>query len=400
VQDAWLSAYLDPLPLDVAATVVLDVARCWGGDYRERAVEALSMGKRSVLEQVASYLGDPVMDWVAQSILLDAGQKAVPVLVRKLRSKDEPVWTGAWTVIASMGSGDIGQGLVPLLEDPDPELRIRALKLYGNSMPAGSHPELLPLLDDPDLMVRRWALATVGMLGVQDAVPRLMQYARSSKTPPGVLAEALFSLGLLEVHEAVPEMVEGAGHQSTEVRESVALALGNVGADGVLQPLLGLLGDDEPTVVLNAIQSVGILANEDAIPYLEGLVESPHPALAEASWLAIERIRAANTVSLAELDDEAVEQVCGELGAEQLSDLAKNPGKEAMSCLLKKLKSKDHEVREAACVALGERGDPKAMGLLKKRTKDKKPGVRKAAWAALEILDKIKKKKKKKKKSK
>ncbi len=395
VQDAWLSAYLEPLPLDLAATVVLDVARCWGGDYRERAVEALSMGKRSVLEQVASYLGDPVMDWVAQSILAEAGSKAVPVLVRKLRSKDEPVWTGAWTVIASMGSSDIGSGLLTLLEDSDPELRIRALKLYGNSMSAGEYPELLPLLDDPDLMVRRWALATVGMLGVHSAVPRLMKYAQSSKTPPGVLAEALFSLGLLEVHEAVPEMIEGAGHESVEVRESVALALGNVGAEGVLEPLLGLLGDEEPTVALNAIQSVGILANEASIPYLESLVESPHPALAEAAWLAIERIRAANTVSLAELDDEAVEKVCAELGAEHLADLAANPGKEAMSCLLSKLKSKDPEVREAACVALGQRGDPKAMSSLKKRTKDKVTAVRKAAWTALEILDKIKKKKSK-----
>jgi HEAT repeat protein len=395
VQDAWLSAYLDPLPLDLAATVVLDVARCWGGDYRERAVEALSMGKRSVLEHVGSYLGDPVMDWVAQSILADAGERAVPVLVRKLRSKDEPVWTGAWTVIASMGSGDIGSGLVPLLEDPDPELRIRALKLYGNSMPAGDHPELLPLLDDPDLMVRRWALATVGMLGVEDAVPRLLKYAKDKKTPPGVLAEALFSLGLLEVHEAVPAMVAGAGHESTEVREAVALTLGNVGADGVLEPLLGLLGDDEPTVALNAIQSVGILADEAAIPYLEGLVDSPHPALAEASWLAIERIRAANTVSLAEMDDEGVEQVCDELGAEHLAELAKNPGMGAMSCLISKLTAKDPEVREAACVALGERGDPKAMSKLKKRTKDKIKAVRKAAWKALKILDKIKKMKSK-----
>ena len=150
-------------------------------------------------------------------------------------------------------------------------------------------------------------------------------------------------------------------------------------------------------MVLNAIQSVGIHASEDAIPYLEGLVESPHPALAEASWLAIERIRAAYTVNLADMDDESLEQICADLGAEHLSELASNPGKEAMKCLLSKLKSKDPDVREAACVALGQRGDPKAMAALKKRTKDKKSGVRKAAWAALEILDKKKKKKKKKK---
>jgi HEAT repeat protein len=337
------------------------------------------------------------MGEVAQTILGDAGSRAVPVLVRKLRSHDEAVWTGAWTVLAGLDPADIGSGLVSLLEDPDPELRIRALKLYGNSMPAGDHPELLPLLDDQDILVRRWAMSTVGMLGVQEAIPRLMKYAAAKSTPPAVLAEALFALGLLEVEESVSYMISGAGHPSVEVRESVALALGNVGASGVKQALLGLLGDEEPTVVLNAIKSISVLASEDAIAYLESLVDSTHPAIGEAALLAIEQIRDANTVSLTEMDGEAIDEICGVLEAGHLGELAKNPHKEAMKCLLSKLGNKDPEVRKAACVALGERGDPSAMAAVKKRTKDKKPGVRKAAWKALEILDKIKKKKKKKK---
>lgn len=398
VQDAWLSAYLDPLSLESAATLVLDVARCWGGDYQERAVEALSKGKGSILEQVASYLGDPVMDPVARSILSNAGGRAVDVLVHKLRSKDKAVWEGAWLVLADMDAELIGAGLAHLLGDPDPELRTRALMLYGNSMPAGTYPELIPLLDDPDLLVRRWAISTAGMLGIEEAIPRLMQYVDAKTTPPSILAEALFSLGLLEVEAAVPYMIEGAGHQSAEVRESVALSLGNVGAADVMGALKKLLGDEEPTVVLGAMKSVEMIASEKAIPYLESLLDSEHPALAEAAWQTIERIRAANTVSLLEMDGEAIEAVCADLGAEQLGELAQNPSGEALDCLVSKLKNKEPEVREAACVALGERGDPSVMKLLKKRTKDKKPGVRKAAWDALKTLDKIKKKKKKSKK--
>ena len=392
VLDAWLSAFLAPLPLDLAATVVLDVARCWGASYKERAVEALQKGKPAILEQVSTYLGDPVMHEVAAAVLSGAGSAAVPVLVRKLRSRDESVWMGAWNVLAVVDPGDVGPALKILLGDAEPELRIRALKLYGQSMEAGSHPELIPLLDDPDLLVRRWAIATCGMLQVEDAVPRLMEYASSSSTPAPILAEALFALGLLEVAEAVPLLLQGAGHSSAEVRSSAALALGNVGTGDVLDNLVGLLGDEDPTVVLGAVQSLGALGSLEATPHLEKLLDSPHAALAEAAGIAIERIRAVNVKDPATMDAASVVEACGGIEAGQLSDLALNPAPEAYDCLIGKLTSKDPAVRAAACKALGERGDPAAAAALKKRTKDKKPEVREAAWEALAVLDKIAKK--------
>jgi HEAT repeat protein len=159
-----------------------------------------------------------------------------------------------------------------------------------------------------------------------------------------------------------------------------------------MKALVGLLGDEEPTVVLNAVRSLATVGDLEAIPYLESLMDSKHPAIAEAAGQAIEHITAANTTPLGEMSDAEVEEACDALGAGDLATLASNASDAAMDCLLGKLKDKDPEVREAACNALGDRGDPSAMGALKKRTKDKSPGVRKAAWTALEILDKIKKK--------
>ena len=52
---AWMSSWLDGKSLENAATVVLDVARCWGGDYRERAVEALGGGKAHSAEALALF---------------------------------------------------------------------------------------------------------------------------------------------------------------------------------------------------------------------------------------------------------------------------------------------------------------------------------------------------------
>ncbi len=385
--DAWMSAYLDGMPLEQAATVVLDVARCWGGDYRERAVSALSEGKKSILEQVATYLGDPGMGQVAEAILVQAGSRAVPVLVWKLMSNKEDVWTGAWRVLAKLDPGDIEHALEPLLADADPGIRLRALQLYGNSMPAGEHPELIALLDDPDLTVRRWAMATCGMLGVQGAVDRLMEYASSKTTVSALKAEALYALGLLEAHEALAYMIEAAGHPDPEVRELTALALGSVGVgEPAVAALLGLLGDEEPTVVLNAMRSLVNVGSPDAVTYLEAMLDSPHPGIAAEAQISIDMIEAANEVSVAGMSAETIEAACDSLTVADLPLLAQNPAEEALDCLIELSKSKDPDTRLAACVAMGERGDVAAIPALTKRTKDKIKKVRLAAWAALDIL--------------
>jgi HEAT repeat protein len=388
--DAWMSAYLQDEPLDEAATVVLDVARCWGGDYRERAVEALGAGNRSVLEHVATYLGDPVIGEVAESILEVAGERSVPVLVWKLRSRDERVWMAAWRVLAEQEPDHIRGALRPLLQDPDAEIRLRALQLYGSSMPAGEYDEILPLLDDPDVLVQRWAMATAGMLQVHDAVDRLLTYAQSKNALPEVRAEALYALGLLEVDEALPLMVEAAGHADAEVRELAALALGSVGVgEEALPALVGLLGDEEPTVVINALHSLVNVGSMDAIPYIEAVLDSEHPGVVAEAEETVERITDMNVVLIDEMGGDEVKEACDSFTPQELLELAHNPSEEAMQCLIDQSLDKEPDMREAACIAMGERRDPSAVHWLKKRTKDKYKDVRIAAWDALEIFKKM-----------
>jgi HEAT repeat protein len=385
--DAALGGYLKDMKLEDAAAVILNAARCWGGDYRERASEALSKAEPDILAVIADYLGDESIGDVAGAALSAAGKAASTIVAGKLRSSDEAIWTAAWYVLSAMPFKTVEKDLARLLEDPSPEIRMRGLKLLAQIGPADGMPAVLDLMDDEDEFVRRWAVVDAGMLGMTEAVDKLLHIARTEKDDVELLADAIFALGLLEAQEAGDMILDFAAHSEAAVRAAAALALGNMAMsdEDALAVLFGLLEDTDPSVRANAASALTIIGDPQAIPYLEPLLEDPAADVRDAADAALSALGKAAEGS-ASMDLSDIAETCSDLPPETVLEIASEGGDEVFDCLAKLTLSKDPAVRLAAVEALGLRGDVKAEKVLVKRTKDKSKDVRKAAWTALKSL--------------
>jgi len=385
--DAALSSFITPMKLEDAATVILNAARCWGGDYRVRAADALAKADAPILKHVADYIGDETLNDVVSGALSAAGKPAAPFVVGKLRSSEEVIWNGAWYILVSMPFADTKEAIVGLLSDPNPEIRVRALKILSQVGPAGGVPEILKLIDDEDEFVRRWAIVDAGMLGMSEAEDKLRAILEKKTTDAGLLADAIFALGLLEVQASVGPIIDYAKHADPAVRAAAALALGNMDMSGedVKATVASLLEDKDPAVRAAAVHALSVGGDPEAAALIEPLLDDPSTDVQKAASEALAALGATPEEETG-VDLSTIADTCLELAPDQILAIATAEGDEVFACLVKLSKVKTPEVRMAAVEALGLRGDKKAEAALLKRTKDKLKDIRKAAWEALKKL--------------
>ncbi|MFH1435895.1 MAG: HEAT repeat domain-containing protein, partial [Pseudomonadota bacterium] len=360
--DGALSAYVSMIDLEEASTVILNVARCWGGDFRQRAQEALSMAEGDILSRVADFIGDPALQDVVGGALLMAGKKAVPELIKKYKSPDSSVWTGAWYVLTKMDYDTFGDALEPLLSDPSADIRVRALKLLGQAGPAGGVPAVAALLDDPDRLVRRWAVVSAGMLGMDEVTKKLVTIITEEKADKELVADAVFSLGLLEAHDQVGLILDHVIHAEPVVRASAALSLGNMGLKKakIYDSLVNLLQDESPAVRINAILALVVYGDPAASGMIELLLQDGSGEVRETAMAAVKKLGMPPQEGGAALDPSSIEESCKELEPEQIRLLAEMEGKDAFDCLAGLCTSKKADIRLAAVEALGMRGNKDA----------------------------------------
>ena len=381
--DGALSAYVSMVDLEEASMVILNVARCWGGDFRQRAQEALSMAEEDILSRVADFIGDSALQDVVGGALLMAGEKAVPALMKKYKSPDSGVWTGAWYVFTKMDYAKFGKALEPLLSDPSADIKVRALKLLGQAGPTGGVPAIAKLLDDPSRLVRRWAVVSAGMLGMDEVTKKLVTIITEEKADKELVADAVFSLGLLEAHDHLNLILDHVIHTEPVVRASAALSLGNMGLKEakIYDTLVRLLQDESPAVRINAVHALVVYGDPAAAGMIELLLEDSSGEVRETAMAAV------TGFGKAPQEATTIKESCTELEPEQIHALADLESKDAFDCLATLCISKQAGIRLAAVEALGMRGNKDAKALLLKRTKDKSKKVRKAAWKALKKLN-------------
>lgn len=142
-------------------------------------------------------------------------------------------------------SGDAGREINALLAritDPDPLTRLDAAQRLGQLRQAAGGPALLNALSDQEWRVRAAAAEGLGRLGALQAMVALCQRLDDPKTE--VRRAAAYALDALGAHEATASLIMALEReQDPEARRLMIRALGNVGDDRALRPLLHLCGD-------------------------------------------------------------------------------------------------------------------------------------------------------------
>mgnify|MGYP001829129936 CR=1 FL=1 len=158
--------------------------------------------------------------------------------------------------IARLEEGDPDSalaGLMPLLSDGDPVVRLAALEAVADMNHAASLPLLLTALDDAEAQIRVAAL---------EALIRHRNSAAAS-----VIAVLVYD-------------------NDADVRVAAIDALAAFGEPNSVHVLAGLLTDQDRRVRISAVAALGEIGGEDAAIYLRQLVHDPDDSI-RASSIAI-----------------------------------------------------------------------------------------------------------------
>jgi len=353
-----------------------------------------------------------------------------------LRSPDREIKVAAAGTLVQFEGERARDALAPLLEDPDPGVRLLIVKTIGNLHEPRSQPEkvvasqprpapgqpppapvsspsaagsaglLIPRLRDYDPDVRRAAITALARIGDQNCVEDLR--ALEDDVDPHIADEArqaLVSIG----ERAVGPYIQNLSHKNVGTRLAALETLIRQGKAAVL-PLMALLGHRNPSVRVLVTEILGSIADPRALESLtEGLADSDRRVRLAAiaaigrlnSQAAFARLLEALESGDSEFADIAARSLvnAGALVSQHIIDLLRvsNPELRARAArilgqireplalrpLVAALKDSDEWVRTSVAQALGGLLDPAASGALIACLHDTHPPVRAAAANAL-----------------
>jgi HEAT repeat protein len=213
-----------------------------------------------------------------------------PRLSVDLRSRRAVTRARAAFLLSRPGTATAVEQIAPLLDDPDPDVRLvacsglaraatpRAAELLIDGLAA----DLLP----PERIIER--------LGAPWAVETILAALKDGPTP--VDASLARALGIARDPRAAGPLTELLGSDSVEVRISAARSLGRVGGPASVLDLIAALSSEVWPVRAQAAKSLGALGATDALQPLE------HCLSDQAWWVRANAARA-----LRDLGDPGIE---------------------------------------------------------------------------------------------
>jgi len=218
--------------------------------------------------------------------------------------------------------------------------------------------------------------------------------------------QAAEALGLLKAEEAIPALTKATESDEAEIRNAAIDALGRIGTPETIHFLLGLLEQEAPRA--HAAQALGEAKAEEAREPLLKLLEADDPEAARAAAVALGQIGgegvAEKLASALKKDDRRLAVATGlsllgdQRGLEALGQFVRTGspedrgaaaqalsqvGEAAVPLLLDILKASPPEAQQSAIQALGKIGSPEAIEALSQALEGQQVGVAVAAATAL-----------------
>jgi quinoprotein glucose dehydrogenase len=166
-------------------------------------------------------------------------------------------------------SKDFLDPILPLLNDPDAEVRAQTAKVLGDHHQEKAFAQLTNALTDASLRVRFFAAQSLGKLGNHAAVPLVIEMLRANADQDVFLRHAAI-MCLAKCAES-PTLVEAARDGSRSVRMAVLVAMRR----RQLPEVAMFLHDPDQLIVLEAARTISDLPLAAAMPQLASLVGQP-----------------------------------------------------------------------------------------------------------------------------
>lgn len=266
------------------------------------------------------------------------------------------------------------ESLTELLEDGDRNVRMNIVRRLDEISGVKTVPPLIKLLGDPYENIRQRAVEALVRIGEPTIGPLIRVLG-----DVGVRQVAARALG--EIGEpAIEPLIEALdGDDREEYVKTVACALGWIGGERVIEPLMKVLGDTNWEVQNDAAEAF-IDIGEPAVEPLINVLENGDAYMFQGAAWALEMIgdeRAVpSLIKALEDEDEGVRYAAASALGGTIDDRAINP-------LIKALEDEDEGVRQVAARALGGTIDERAIEHLIKALGDECDAVHWNATCAL-----------------
>jgi quinoprotein glucose dehydrogenase len=194
--------------------------------------------------------------------------KAVDALVAAAR-QGSPL--GRLHAIWGLGQVGVVDSLVPLLQDPDQELRAQAAKVLGDHRYVAAFEGLLPLLKDPSSRVRSFAAMALGKLRRREGLGPIFDMLRDNADQDAWLRHAGV-IGLVWIGDA-PAIAARSGDPSASLRMASLLALRRLNREETAL----FLEDKDPAIVFEAVRAIHDAPVNGAMGKLARMLEKQLP---------------------------------------------------------------------------------------------------------------------------
>ena len=299
-----------------------------------------------------------------RGLVAAAGEKATDDLLAATKSEDADVRAVAADLAAAVPGETMTKSLVASLKDAAPAAKVEALAILARRADKAALPAALEALKDADKAVRKAAIKAVAAIARDEAIPTLIGLlAGPERDERQTAADALV---LLPGDKATDTLAAALKTAAVEARRELLGVLAARGAKAKLDAIFACTSDENEGVRSAALDAIGVLGDEKALPRVVGLL---------------------------------VAAKGGERGAaERAADAICRRSKARDACadaLLAVLPKADVQARCALLRVLGGVGSPKGLDALRSALKDESAEVQEAGvralarWPSIEVADQL-----------
>ncbi|MEN2985486.1 MAG: HEAT repeat domain-containing protein, partial [Thermodesulfovibrionaceae bacterium] len=391
-------------------------------DADERAIYPLIKALRdesTAVQEAATYALISIGN--KENFLINFGELVTYMVIPLLRENDAYLRNTALLIIKEIGHRAT-QLITSLLKDKDPDIRKFSLDLISEIKVGFDYLKIVPLLKDPNANVRAAAAKTLGQLQAKEAIPALLESLNDEEWVVFYVLQALTNLQAQEAIENIGELLLNT--DSVLIKYEAIETLGKIGTEKAIEPLMKyftVATKDEKREIIKALIGVGkipidydlkdeilsILTDEDWDNKLIALKGVELTNLKEATPIIIEEAGKLDplcfdyeekiyylekTLLSIDSEDELINlleknKLKYRAKAFTIKILGKLRSRKAVPILIKLLEDVKRDIRVASAQALGEIGGEEViLPLIKRSVDDSDANVRKAAIQALGVV--------------
>ena len=253
-------------------------AREGNGKAAMKLVESMGSADRDVA--LAAYKG-----------VIDLGVGIKPWLTKGLESSEASVVEASAAALGNLGDSGSLPDLIGVMER-ERGRRYSAAWALGEIGDLAAIPNLIRALGSEDTLLKKSAVRALTKLGPEAGEPVTAFLAETSDISGDISGDtssqraAIRVVGELRTESAVDVLISIDGQN----RDAATWALGRIGGEAALQPLLGSLSDPAWQVRREAAQALGNLEDDRAVPALTVALEDTVTVVREWAARSLETI--------------------------------------------------------------------------------------------------------------